>query len=62
MKKYYGKKYDTPANLPVINESGKVIGVTNIDGSISITDPDFIKEINVKEKQVVSISFKEVKS
>lgn len=53
---------DIPASLPVINESGKVIGETNGDGSISITDPDFIKEINVKEDQVVSILFKEEKS
>lgn len=53
---------DIPANLPVINESGRVVGVTNSDGSISITDPDFIKEMNVKENKVMSISFKEEKS
>lgn len=62
MKKYdVAGVHDIPANLPVFDESGKVIGVTNSDGSISITDPDFIKEMNAKENQVMSISFKEEK-
>lgn len=63
MKKYdVMGVYDIPASLPVVNESGKVIGITNSDGSISITDPDFIKEIISKEEKQISISFKEEKS
>lgn len=62
MKKYYVLGvHDVPAGLPVINESSKVVGVTNTDGSISITDSDFIKAMNLIENQVVSISFKEEK-
>lgn len=63
MKKYDTTvgTYGTPPGMPITFD-GKVIGVSNNDGTISITDPDFIKEINVKENQVMSISFKEEKS
>ena len=50
------------AGLPVIDEYGKTIGIVNSDGSITITDIDFINEVINKKSKIASMSFKEGKS
>lgn len=50
-----------PSGLPVIDSNGKVIGVTNSDGTISITDIDYINEVINKKACALSVAFKEEK-
>lgn len=46
-----------PAGMPVTDENGKVIGVTNSDGTISLTDADFIGNVLLKEIPLLSAGF-----
>ncbi len=56
----YGK-FTVTADLPVIDENNKVIGFTNGDGSITITDPEMISLIE-KGENVLSFAYKEEKA
>lgn len=50
-------KNTLPAGLPVVDEDGNVVGVTNLDGSISITDVDFAHKIVNQQLKPLSLSF-----
>ena len=52
----YGK-FVVPAGMPVRDDAGKIIGITNGDGSISITDPEFIKIITELKTKPLSVSY-----
>jgi len=54
---YAYETVEIPAGMPVRDDAGKIIGVTNGDGSISITDPEFIKIITELKTKPLSVSY-----
>lgn len=57
----YGK-FTVGAGIPVIGDNDKEIGITNGDGTVTITDPEIISLIEEKGKDVISFVYKEEKS
>ena len=56
----YGK-VSLGANIPITGDNDKVIGFTNGDGSVTITDPEMISLMEEKGIDVISFSYKEEK-